>query len=328
MKKDLLLTVLALGMMTVSAQNNALDLSQPEGGDVVLIKNLNLVTNTFTLEAWIKPVGAQASATGILFMRDAGNVGLVGLQFNADQKLGYNWNGKFYNVSSEASVPVDQWSHVAVVVEPTQATLYLNGVKTVNTADHVELSLSSTLGIGRDYPTYFGSHPTLRDFKGLVDEVRIWKSARTEQQILNNMNGELANPASETDLEAYYNFNQTSGTVLPDVKGSHDGTLMGLGDGAGKWVSSGFISTDLSSTVVDSERKKLIQYGSTLKICSDFNKEKFCLYDLTGSCVYSQIVHKGEINTVLSQFSGVYIATLSQNGLVYTQKIVMRNSYQ
>ncbi|MGQ1788172.1 LamG domain-containing protein [Saccharicrinis sp. GN24d3] len=326
MKKILLLTVLAFGIMAGNAQNNALDLSQTGGGDVVLIEGLNLTTNTFTLEAWIKPVGTQASAAGILFMRDGANNGLVGLQFNADQKLGYHWNGDFYDVSSETSVPVDQWSHVALVVEPTQATLYVNGATTVNTAEHVELSLTSTLGIGRDYPTYFKSHKTLRDFKGLVDEVRIWNSARTEQQILDNMNGELTAPVSETDLEAYYDFNQTSGAVLPDEKGDLDGTLQGLGDGAGKWVASGFISTGISKPIVDSTLEKIIPFGSNIKICSEYDNETFCLYNLTGACVYKVEVQGGESTVALNRFAGLFIGKLTQNGTVYTQKVLLSNN--
>lgn len=64
------------------------------------------------------------------------------------------------------------------------------------------------------------------EFPGLIDEVRIWNTARTEAVIQANMNAELT--GGEADLVAYYNFNHISGTTLTDLTGNgNDGAVSG-----------------------------------------------------------------------------------------------------
>ena len=58
-----------------------------------------------------------------------------------------------------------------------------------------------------------------------MDEVRIWGTARTQGEIKANMMAELANPAGEADLVAYYPMNHSTGTTITDVKGTCDLTL-------------------------------------------------------------------------------------------------------
>ena len=62
---------------------------------------------------------------------------------------------------------------------------------------------------------------------GELDELRVWGIVRTEEEINANMNKPLGD---EADLLAYYNFDEVSGTVLPDGAGGNDGVLMGMGD--------------------------------------------------------------------------------------------------
>ncbi len=74
--------------------------------------------------------------------------------------------------------------------------------------------------------------------EGELDEVRFWDVALTESDIRENMYRELPDPTSESNLIAYYQFNETSGIVLPDVSSnSNNGTLTNMSP-ASDWISS------------------------------------------------------------------------------------------
>ena len=71
---------------------------------------------------------------------------------------------------------------------------------------------------------------------GAIDELRIWRVVRTEEEINATMNKPLT--GDESRLLAYYTFDETKGNILPDEStlGKHDGTLVGLNDRS--WVLS------------------------------------------------------------------------------------------
>ena len=79
------------------------------------------------------------------------------------------------------------------------------------------------IGDGSEAPTFNGSRNNLY-YNGSINEVRIWNTTRTAAQILNNKDLPLS--GSEPNLNAYYNFNEASGTVLNDISGNgNTGTL-------------------------------------------------------------------------------------------------------
>ncbi len=66
-------------------------------------------------------------------------------------------------------------------------------------------------------------------FKGMIDEVRVWDNVRTETEIRDNLDYSLV--GSESNLAAYYNFDNTSAITLPDYSGfQHEGTLNNMTD--------------------------------------------------------------------------------------------------
>lgn len=133
--------------------------------DSVSLPALNLNTDTVTMTAWIKRNGLQGNAAGICFSR-AGST-IAGLFCKGDE-LSYDWNGGASSWSSGLTIPDDQWVFVALVVEPTKATLYLdNGTyllsSTHDAAHAVEAFDGATL-IGADGD----------NFNGSIDDVRIF----------------------------------------------------------------------------------------------------------------------------------------------------------
>jgi alpha-tubulin suppressor-like RCC1 family protein len=170
--------------------------------DYVSIPALNLNSNTLTMEAWIKPKGLQGDFDAIVFSR-SGNT-IAGFGMRANNEIEYHWNndGLTYGWSSGAVALPDVWSHVALVIEPAKATIYLNGVPHINNVNHAIEEFNGITRIGRDDP-YLSQD---RQFKGDIEEVRIWNRPLCEAEIGNNMGGELTLPQS--GLIAYYKFNQ------------------------------------------------------------------------------------------------------------------------
>jgi autotransporter-associated beta strand protein len=152
----------------------------------VTIPALNLNTNTVTLTAWINPGGPAANA-GVIFCRGSGTV--AGLNFtgsfdvNGNRTLGYTWNNEAgtYGWNSQIAPPPNQWSFVALVITPTNATIYIynaNGLlASSQTYIHVNQSFSFSTLIGED------SFSGTRQFDGAIDEVAVFNTALTQNQL-------------------------------------------------------------------------------------------------------------------------------------------------
>jgi hypothetical protein len=155
------------------------------GGNAARVETpaLNLNKNTVTIVGWINPHGTQVSYAGIIFSR-GGSGTATGLDYNGTTgDLGYHWNdtAASYNWDSGLAPVPDQWNFVALVVEPTQATMYLDtgsGLQSsVNATTHAAAAFADPLRFGVDDPN--GG----RGFVGLIDEVAIYDHSLTPDQI-------------------------------------------------------------------------------------------------------------------------------------------------
>lgn len=156
---------------------------------VVVSNSWNINTNTVTLVGWVYPVGVQNSFAGIIFQRGGGVT--CGLNYSGslngvgERTLGYTWNndGNTYNWNSGLVPPQYQWSMVALVITPTNATIYVantNGVASaVNTYAHPVQSFVGPITLGSD-----SFSPTARSFTGYIDEVSAFDKVLSQDQIL------------------------------------------------------------------------------------------------------------------------------------------------
>ena len=195
--------------------------------DYVSIPALNLNSNHVTIEAWIKPNGNQGDFDGIVFTRAGSSVAGIGIKSNNELEYHWNDNAVTYAWPSGAIVTPNQWSHVALVIEPTKATIYLNGIPHVNNVNHNIEEFNGITRIGKD--DQYSSQD--RQFNGDIEEVRIWNRSLSQAELQHNANCELTLP--QTALIAYYKFNQgfstcdnTGITSLTDASGNNNtGTL-------------------------------------------------------------------------------------------------------
>jgi hypothetical protein len=150
-----------------------------------------------------------------------------------------------------AGLPVflQQWSHIAVVFDGTQTgnasrlKLYVNGIQqTLSFSGTVPATTSSNTA-----PFLLGGETTVapNHFSGMMDDARIWTTARTQSQILYNMKSPVS--PTESGLLAYYMFNQgvaggsnpTATTLTDSTANALNGTLVNfaLSGATSNWVS-------------------------------------------------------------------------------------------
>jgi hypothetical protein len=165
---------------------------------------LNLATSTATIVAWLNLNGDNtAYFPGIVFTRPSAS----GLGLDSGDNLAYNWNDDAgaYSFASGLAVPPNQWVLTALVVTPTNATLYLgttNGLQSaVNNHNHAAHDFTTApLVLGFDNGHYLN---------GTIDEAAVYPYALSADQI-----SLLYQQASGAPLV----LGLVSGGIIPDTK--------------------------------------------------------------------------------------------------------------
>lgn len=171
---------------------------------VEIVKNF---TSNFTIEFWINTT--QVGANGTQWYQGKSivdnEVGGVTSDFGTsiiNNKLAFGVGAPDVTIFSTSDINDGNWKHVAVSWEQTSGNmqLYINGVLESSAVGSTSPRVASNLiKIG----TYFGLS---NFFNGNLDELRIWNTVRTIDEINNNKNCELQ--GNESNLIAYYTFNQ------------------------------------------------------------------------------------------------------------------------
>ncbi|MBT4333517.1 MAG: T9SS type A sorting domain-containing protein [Candidatus Cloacimonetes bacterium] len=225
-----------------------------DGNDFVLCGNDASLTqfNNFTMEAWVK-LDNSATNQKILGKFDNwdpyGNYYMIGVG-NGKQYSQINANGNTIDFSA-GDVPSNKWTHLAVTFSKGNGGAngtcygYVNGEVVYSKTDVADAAIDVS---NATYQFRIGAAPWDYNYfqvNGLVDEVRIWNSQRSTSEIRENMYKNLI--GDESNLVAYYNLDNTSGTSVPCYpEYDNNGTNYGA-----TWVASSafntWIDTDDSS---------------------------------------------------------------------------------
>ncbi len=147
----------------------------------------NLNTNTVTITAWINPDSSktQNAFSTIAFNRGSGS-DVGGFNYISNGiTLGYTWNNDSGTTSWDSGLtpPAGQWSFVALVVTPTNATISMMNANGLISSTHVYAHANEAFGgttmIGDDSGTPSGS----RGFQGSIDEVSVFNKALSTSQL-------------------------------------------------------------------------------------------------------------------------------------------------
>ncbi len=136
--------------------------------------------------------------------------------------------GDTVDVSSTNALPTGYWTHVALVIEASDATLFVNGNE-VDTVDYGSTDIgAATLTAEDSYIGHDGSG-TYADFTGLMDEIRIWDVALNAGTIGSWLfRGIDSTHDSAGNLVAYFRCDEASDTMLYNTIGDFDGTLVSM----------------------------------------------------------------------------------------------------
>ncbi len=153
--------------------------------------NLNLNTSGFTVSAWLKR-DINSTNKSILSKRGSDyNAAPQGydLRINGSGHLNVRWknsSGVSQELTSSVPIPLNVWHNAAVIYNGTTATLYIDGV-----AD-TTASLSAPATSTHSFLVGAAGKGTITDFfHGGIDEVRIWNTALTVDQLRFVMNQEI-----------------------------------------------------------------------------------------------------------------------------------------
>ncbi|MCX6270151.1 MAG: choice-of-anchor D domain-containing protein [Bacteroidetes bacterium] len=136
--------------------------------------------------------------------------------------------GNFFGFTISPGLPLNSWHHVAVSWDKAtnQVWTYFDGSVITDGAYCDTWATSWTrimMGVG---------WVDWRWWNGMMDEVRIWDTRRSNEEILQNMNKPLM--GFEPGMFAYWNFNEGSGNVVNDITGhNHNGSFSNA-----EWVGS------------------------------------------------------------------------------------------
>ena len=189
-------------------------------GDYLQISNLTWTPTVFTVEFWLKPFSFS----------------------NWNHQVGSGWGSFLFHANSDASfwtgintgsnriqspvgtLKANQWSHIAVTFDSGTLNVYHNG----------DLIGSLT---GVVLPNSWAGNFKLGDtdddaIDGHLDEFRIWNTARTDQQIKENMHLTMDIIQGCTEgLICYYQFhdNGNGNGSVTDAMGDYNSTMQGDG---------------------------------------------------------------------------------------------------
>jgi hypothetical protein len=210
---------LADGFSGFTANNAAVQFPGASGGKITL-PPLNLNTNTATFTAWIYPTAVVGDA-GIVFSR-AGST-CAGLCWaGTSGALGYNWNNNSAAWSWQGGPlpPMSEWSFVALVITPDDATVYcINSSGGLTSGNNAVVNANQAF----DGQTLMGQDGMNagRTFAGSIDNVAIYNRS-----------------LSQTELQALYDA--ASGARMLVLQGLSlswvNGTLLEATSVTGPWT--------------------------------------------------------------------------------------------
>ena len=199
----------------ISPSRYALDCNP---GGRIEISTTGSLSGTFTVECWASTRLPKGTGT-ILSSRGPNDYSFdikfrEGKRFHGDIGDGSRWLAKMAN--AKFNYNPNLWYHIAYVVTPTNYNIYVNGALT----DYAQIyPPDNPLLYDADHRLCLGAdllEPA--DLDGRVAEVRIWRTARTAEQIGMNMHSLANHP--EPGLQGLWRFAEGTGTETKDGSGN------------------------------------------------------------------------------------------------------------
>ncbi len=196
----------------------------------------------FSIEFWARVDGGAGSTRTAI--STGGNIGFH-VSVNTANRWEFRTESQFTtDILTAPSLASNQLTHIAATFDSTsgpdvngnfsgQMNLYIDGQLVAARSGLYKPQTSRDLLIG----AHAAVTPTTH-FNGILDEVRIWNTVRTANQIESNFRGTISpsSPAN-SNLVAYYRLDEGVGTIAADITvPQNNGTL----EGSPSWTSASF----------------------------------------------------------------------------------------
>ncbi len=191
---------------------------------------INIPEVNYTVEFWFRTEDPEAGLYAVVDQ----NLGAGGhdrhLFLTGGNLKVRTWNTEIIQTEG-LNLADGQWHHVAHTLgrKAKGQQLFVDGKLAAQGS-----KTSSNFNWQKHINVGFSNDAGSQHLVGEIDELRIWRVVRSEEEINATMNKPLT--GDESRLLAYYTFDEINGNVLPDTLGKHDGALVGMNDRS--WVLS------------------------------------------------------------------------------------------
>lgn len=206
---------------------------------------INLDGSDLTLSTWIKVnsfktgfpfissiMGTEVAGSASAFVR-LGDAGLAAEKVQFIIRV----NGVDVKLDGSQSLSAGKWYHIATTYDGAEMRIYINGRLDASQAQTGSISSNDLFAIGRNFENS-------RTLDGEMDEVRVWKSALSQNTIRNWMCKKLntAHP-DYANLEAYWRMDDATGNTAADLgPNGYNGSFVS----SPSWKTSGAPIGDVS----------------------------------------------------------------------------------
>lgn len=232
-----------------------------------------LTGSSITFEAWVYPEEQDSMSSVLAFNTPTGHNHNLLMYDGENNKFSY-YDESNGHVRSTLDYDPGHWYHVAVVINDSdEGFLYVNGEVQATFSTTIRPSRTALFSIGQEWD-WDASAVTLKAsnfFRGMIDEVRVWKVCRTQTQIQDGMFEILR--GDETGLVGLWHFDETGNSHF-----AYDATEYG-NDGGGMMVilPAGYPSVPFSLAHVPSNATIDIDMSSDLM--AKYNFDGYPPYD-------------------------------------------------
>jgi hypothetical protein len=168
---------------------------------------LDLNPAGYTISAWVKRDAADSGTKSIVSKRDNPFTTGYDVRILNDNRIQvFLRNGSDQILTSTAAIPDDEWHHVAVIYNGTRLFIYIDGVITNQANRTPPINTNESF-----YIAAAGKNSPTQHFRGNIDEVRVWDTDLTADQLRFVMNQEIED-----------NSNFVAGKILPTTITKND----------------------------------------------------------------------------------------------------------
>ncbi len=302
-------------------------------------EKLNL-NERWTIEAWIKPTNLYGkyifdkNSLSISTNKSSGglNKNSLVLKFTQD-------DGSLISISSEdSSLTLDKWQNIAITYNYPNKVLefYIDGIKQELNAD-INLVFDSPIKTNLEDTLYIANRKTIpRSFDGNIDEVRVWSTDLTKEEL--DINRYKYLNGNENDLIAYWKLNEGSGEIILDnsINENNGKIILAEYDWGIDYSTLVYVEDHTDDSSIPKRFSLYQNYpnpfnpGTTIKYSiPDQGLVTLNIYDILGSHVASlvnneQLQGNHEVDFDGSKLSsGIYFYTLKVNNFIQSKKMLL-----